>query len=216
MDEWSLTSSKPNIELYSHMLKVVTLANAFRSSHFETTSQNHEMPKTDKPDTASTGNTLDHMRRFLIQYNQYQRPTASLNPNTSLVPLQNRTYLSHDSGKGSWFQRTKRSNVVRAAHAKEDAAMYKQPLSVLWESFIGSGSQNTMSGFNSIVEERIHAARREGLFDNLKGRGKPLNDDDERQGLLFDIFVHGLCWRFNAYSKPKQQETHILTQPRSS
>lgn len=33
-------------------------------------------------------------------------------------------------------------------------------------------------GFEAIVEERIKKAQRDGRFDNLKGRGRPLSFDD--------------------------------------
>ncbi|TPX31772.1 hypothetical protein SmJEL517_g04970 [Synchytrium microbalum] len=172
-------------QLYGHLVKVVSFANAFRSSNFEKVAVKPgeiDMPKENANETPTTGATLDNLRRFLVQHAQRERPTARLNPTTSVVPLVNRTFLSHDTGPGTHSQRVKRSGVVRAAHAKEDAQLYKQPLSVLWESFMGSGGGNSMSGFNSLVEERIQAARREGLFDNLKGRGQPLKEEDERLG----------------------------------
>src|SRR5262247_2424716 len=36
-----------------------------------------------------------------------------------------------------------------------------------------------MEFLNKIVEERIQRAQEEGLFDNLPGKGKPLNLDDD-------------------------------------
>jgi hypothetical protein len=36
-----------------------------------------------------------------------------------------------------------------------------------------------MGFFDAIVEERIRAAQQEGAFDNLPGKGKPLNLDDD-------------------------------------
>lgn len=36
-----------------------------------------------------------------------------------------------------------------------------------------------MSFFDRIVEERIRAAQAEGAFDNLPGRGRPLDLDDD-------------------------------------
>jgi hypothetical protein len=36
-----------------------------------------------------------------------------------------------------------------------------------------------MAFFDRIVEERIRAAQQEGVFDNLPGRGKALNLDDD-------------------------------------
>jgi hypothetical protein len=35
-----------------------------------------------------------------------------------------------------------------------------------------------VTGFEKIVEERIRAAQRNGEFDNLKGAGKPLDQED--------------------------------------
>ncbi len=34
-------------------------------------------------------------------------------------------------------------------------------------------------GFESLVEERIKKAQKEGLFDNLKGKSKPLHFEDQ-------------------------------------
>ena len=34
-------------------------------------------------------------------------------------------------------------------------------------------------GFEKLVEQRIQKAQKEGLFDNLEGRGRPLNFEDE-------------------------------------
>ena len=36
-----------------------------------------------------------------------------------------------------------------------------------------------MAWFDKIVEERIQRAQEEGVFDNLPGRGKPLNLDED-------------------------------------
>jgi hypothetical protein len=36
-----------------------------------------------------------------------------------------------------------------------------------------------MGFFDALVEERIKAAQQEGAFDNLPGKGKPLNLDDD-------------------------------------
>ena len=36
-----------------------------------------------------------------------------------------------------------------------------------------------MDFLHKIVEERIHKAQQEGVFDNLPGKGKPLNLDDD-------------------------------------
>jgi len=37
-----------------------------------------------------------------------------------------------------------------------------------------------ITGFEKIVEERIRAAQRNGVFDNLPGHGEPLEFDDDR------------------------------------
>ena len=36
------------------------------------------------------------------------------------------------------------------------------------------------SGFYKIIEERIRAAQKKGVFENLEGSGKPLNLEDDR------------------------------------
>jgi hypothetical protein len=52
--------------------------------------------------------------------------------------------------------------------------------------------------FHNIVEERIQDAQREGLFDNLPGKGKPLQVDDdsgipEDLRLTFKILKNSNC-----------------------
>ena len=36
------------------------------------------------------------------------------------------------------------------------------------------------TGFYKIIEERIRAAQKKGVFENLEGSGKPLNLEDDR------------------------------------
>jgi len=36
------------------------------------------------------------------------------------------------------------------------------------------------TGFDKIIEERIRAAQKKGVFENLEGSGKPLNLEDDR------------------------------------
>lgn len=51
-----------------------------------------------------------------------------------------------------------------------------------------------MSGWNSIIEERIALARRNGQFDHLPGRGKPidLESDDRKNPFIThtEFFMH--------------------------
>jgi hypothetical protein len=55
-----------------------------------------------------------------------------------------------------------------------------------------------MDGFGSIVEQRIQDAQKEGLFDNLPGKGKPLNLDDDSSvpedlRLTFKVLKNSNC-----------------------
>ena len=55
-----------------------------------------------------------------------------------------------------------------------------------------------MSFFDRIVEERIRAAQAEGAFDNLPGRGRPLDLDDdngvpEDLRLAFKVLKNSNC-----------------------
>jgi hypothetical protein len=55
-----------------------------------------------------------------------------------------------------------------------------------------------MGFFDALVEERIKAAQQEGAFDNLPGKGKPLNLDDdagvpEDLRLTFKILKNANC-----------------------
>jgi hypothetical protein len=55
-----------------------------------------------------------------------------------------------------------------------------------------------MGLFDRIVEERIREAQQEGVFDNLSGRGQPLNLDDdsavpEDLRLTFKILKNSNC-----------------------
>jgi hypothetical protein len=55
-----------------------------------------------------------------------------------------------------------------------------------------------MAFFERLVEERIQQAQKEGLFDNLPGKGKPLKLDDdsavpEDLRLMFKILKNANC-----------------------
>jgi hypothetical protein len=55
-----------------------------------------------------------------------------------------------------------------------------------------------MGFFDALVEERIKTAQQEGVFDNLPGKGKPLNLDDdaavpEDLRLTFKILKNANC-----------------------
>jgi hypothetical protein len=55
-----------------------------------------------------------------------------------------------------------------------------------------------MGFFDTLVEERIKAAQQEGAFDNLPGKGKPLNLDDdagvpEDLRLTFKVLKNANC-----------------------
>lgn len=55
-----------------------------------------------------------------------------------------------------------------------------------------------MDFFNKIVEERIQKAQEEGVFDNLPGKGKPLQLDDdsfipEDLRLVYKILKNSNC-----------------------
>lgn len=55
-----------------------------------------------------------------------------------------------------------------------------------------------MDFLSSIVEERIQNAQKEGVFDNLPGKGKPLNLDDdsavpEDLRLTFKVLKNSHC-----------------------
>jgi hypothetical protein len=61
-----------------------------------------------------------------------------------------------------------------------------------------------MSFFDRIVEERIRAAQAEGAFDNLPGKGKPLNLDDD-SGVPEDLRLAFKVWK-NANCLPIEME----------
>src|SRR4030095_452609 len=55
-----------------------------------------------------------------------------------------------------------------------------------------------MGFFDALVEERIKAAQQEGAFDNLPGKGKPLNLDDDSSvpedlRLTFKVLKNANC-----------------------
>src|SRR5436853_2050749 len=55
-----------------------------------------------------------------------------------------------------------------------------------------------MEFFSLIVEERIQEAQKEGVFDNLPGKGKPLNLDDDSSipedlRLTFKVLKNAHC-----------------------
>src|SRR5881396_1012155 len=55
-----------------------------------------------------------------------------------------------------------------------------------------------MEFFSLIIEERIQAAQKEGVFDNLPGKGKPLKLDDDSSvpedlRLTFKVLKNSNC-----------------------
>ncbi|KAI9338975.1 hypothetical protein DFJ73DRAFT_581405 [Zopfochytrium polystomum] len=109
-------------------------------------------------------------RRFLLQNRQRERDGGG-EGGDARKPLPNRTLLG-DGSKLRETPATRRSGLMRAAGAKEDAQTYKTPTQQLWDDYWTI--RPTVENFESIVEQQIAQARREGAFDNLRGRGKPL------------------------------------------
>ncbi|KAJ3327252.1 hypothetical protein HDU76_012138 [Blyttiomyces sp. JEL0837] len=132
--------------------------------------------------------TESHEKRFLIQQRQRDRAGANLSPGGSGAlsnPIAQRTNLENvkvTSGSGVV---SRKAGLVRATHAKEDAKAYKSPTQMLWEDYLTI--RPTIESFDSLVEEKISMARRQGAFDDIKGRGKPLPlTTEERNPYLSD------------------------------
>ncbi|KAJ3214983.1 hypothetical protein HDU67_001000 [Dinochytrium kinnereticum] len=106
-------------------------------------------------------------RKFLRENRQESRPGSDMNPVTNNTPVTTRQFLENKTGSSS-----KLSRAVRVMHAKEDAQAYKTPTQQLWDDYWVV--RPTIENFESIVEERISQARRSGQFDDLPGKGKPL------------------------------------------
>ncbi|KAI8815249.1 hypothetical protein BJ742DRAFT_10039 [Cladochytrium replicatum] len=184
-------------KLFGQYLKSQRLAESLKSIHFETT-----RPANDNGNSSSTESSYaltlwqqhqtaeestayaspDTLKRALIFDRQRGRAMATGGAGSGgtggLVPLANRTHLTGGSGYfASPSKRSARDNLIRAAFAKEDAGMYKKSVDELWSEFASLGELD--SGIHSVVEERIAQARRRGEFDDLKGRGKPLDLETE-------------------------------------
>ncbi|KAJ3116362.1 hypothetical protein HDU96_009825 [Phlyctochytrium bullatum] len=106
-------------------------------------------------------------RKFLRENRQETRPGAKINPVTSSTPVTARQFLENKTGVSA-----KLSSTMRVLHAKEDASAYKTPTQQLWDDYWVV--RPTLENFESLVEAKIARARRMGQFDELKGKGKPL------------------------------------------
>ncbi|KAJ3196361.1 Importin-11 [Irineochytrium annulatum] len=119
-------------------------------------------------------------RQFLRQHRQHVRPGSELNPNVGgNKPVTQRQHLESKVPKGM----AKAAGAVRIMHAREDAQRYKTPTQSLWEDYWVT--RPTLENFESLVDEQISRARRRGDFENLQGRGKPLDLNSETRGNPF-------------------------------
>ncbi|KAJ3241568.1 hypothetical protein HDU81_000107 [Chytriomyces hyalinus] len=125
-------------------------------------------------------------KRFLLQSVQSSRPGADLNPKGTARPaIASRQFLESGEYSSARSQKeglSRASTLIRAQHAKSDAAAYKTPTQQLYEDYLTI--RPTLDSFESLVDEQIARARRKGQFDDLSGRGKPIQfDTDERLNL---------------------------------
>ena len=84
---------------------------------------------------------------------------------------QHRAYLTHGGvGAGTVFERQRMANTQRLDVAQKAAFEYQMPEEVVRQR---EALRRQQKGTN-IVEARIQEAMVEGVFDNLRGKGKPL------------------------------------------
>ncbi|KAJ3056510.1 hypothetical protein HK097_006417 [Rhizophlyctis rosea] len=184
----------PNIlnQLYGQAIKVANVAAAFTSSAFEKNPQSGALNVGQKSGEEEKATAMGKLKTFFLQHHQHTRAGAADNPTTAnaVVPMVQRQFLS---GSGGPPARAKKAQMLRVVHARQDAEMYKQPVEQLWTDYFAV-RPTTMSGFQSIVEERIAYARRQGQFDNIRGRGKPIDfETDEHKNPFItptEFFVH--------------------------
>ncbi|KAJ3043801.1 hypothetical protein HDV00_004209 [Rhizophlyctis rosea] len=193
--EFYTADMNPNILnlLYGQAIKALNVAAAFTSSAFEKNPRSGALNVGQKPNREGGSNeAAAKLKMFFLQHHQHTRAGAADNPTTanSVVPMVQRQYLSPTSGPPV---RARKANMLRVLHAKQDAEMYKKPVEQLFTDYF-TVRPTTMSGFQSIVEERIAFARRQGAFDNIRGRGKPIDlDTDEHKNPFItptEFFVH--------------------------
>ncbi|KAJ3281425.1 hypothetical protein HK104_011477 [Borealophlyctis nickersoniae] len=195
--EFYTADMNPSIlnRLYGQTLKLLHVAAAFSPAAFVKNPGAALRTGLRAPSASSTSGakptlSLNNLKLFLLQDQQRRRTGATENPTTSSVPVANRQYLSPQAGPP---QRQKKVQMLRVMHARSDAEAYKQPVSQLFSDYFAV-RPTTMSGWQSIVEERIAMARREGQFDDLPGRGKPIDmeSDDRRNPFITptEFFMH--------------------------
>lgn len=145
---------------------------------------------------SSTGPQIpEHkLRLFLLKEQQKERSDSSLNPTLiSRTPVASRQFLSDNvpstiAGSKAASARAKVAGKVRVQHALADAEAYKKPTEVLWQDYWNIRPAGS-TGWQSLVEERIESARREGVFDNLPGKGERLyymEDDPAHRNPFLD------------------------------
>ncbi|KAJ3342742.1 hypothetical protein HDU93_001314 [Gonapodya sp. JEL0774] len=132
--------------------------------------------------------TEGQLRSFLFREHQQTRPDGKRNPAmTTSVPVVARARLSDNLGwvPGGRNARDKEGIKVRLAHAKEDAEAYRQPTEQLWQEY-WTVRPSSATGWQGIVEERIEQAKRAGLFDDIKGRGRPIQESSDSNNPFLD------------------------------
>ncbi|KAJ3414552.1 hypothetical protein HDV05_006466 [Chytridiales sp. JEL 0842] len=123
-------------------------------------------------------------KRFLLQQRQTTRLGAEVTPSgAGSKGIAHRTSLEGPS-KGL-SGKSQKVAALRLGHAKDDVESYKTPTQLLWEDYLTT--RPTLSSLDSLIDSHYNQAVRRGDFDNLPGRGKPLNlSEDTRMNPYLD------------------------------
>lgn len=110
---------------------------------------------------------------------------------------QHRQYLSHGGyGSGNPFQREKQYIKYRAQQAAENVLKHRMDKSVAEENTLMAKvpqkhKMKTKYGLDRLVEDLIQESMSRGEFDNLSGKGKPLQHHDHHNPYV-DFVTHKL------------------------
>jgi len=102
------------------------------------------------------------------------------------VPVTRRRYLENNTAGANQRQRQQNQENANAVRARQAAHHYTSTEQDAWNAI---QRPNTLSDVVSLVDDRIREARKAGEFDDLPGRGKPINFDDRPQHVDSTTFI---------------------------
>jgi hypothetical protein len=142
----------------SAVISFQNVTTSFKSSSLSSSLSSSTSTSTSLPQVAMPFKSLRELRMRMEQQKE--------------IPVHRRHFLEHQHGSGTLGQREKATRVVKASKAVQSASNYQKTDDEILSDF---RRPKTVGEITNLVDERIRASRAVGAFDNLPGRGKPLD-----------------------------------------